>query len=140
MNNATKAAVILAVVGIWITILSVAQESPKKQTEVSPEAKKLHEFKIPQSILHFCHDPAEAERRWEATKAISTADVYIRSSSEASFSLTPVLKCAVIHTIGGGSATEPMAFGVEVTDTQRKEIDEALRKNQLFIVHYNFGW
>ena len=140
MNNVTRLAAILAVVGTSITIVAVAQESPKKQTEVSPETTKLHEFKIPQSILHSCRDPAEAERRWKATKAMSTADVYIRSSSEASFSLTPVLKCAVIHTIGGGSATEPMAFGVEVTDTQRKQIDEALRKNQLFIVHYHFGW
>ena len=108
--------------------------------KVVPELKKLHEFKVPDTAFHSCLDPEEAERRWKASNEMSSVDVYIMNGEERRFSLMPVVKQAVVRKIGGGSATEPGVLGIDVTESQRLKIEEALKNNKLFIVHYHYGW
>ena len=123
-----------------IAKLSAQNAQESKGGESIAEVAGLHVFKISEDCLHYCHDQAEAERRWKLTKAMSTADVYVLGDADQRFSLTPILKQAVVRTIGGGSKTEPTQFGVDVTASQRAQIDDALQKRQLFIVYYHFGW
>lgn len=123
-----------------IAKLSAQNGQEGKRGESIAEVPGLHVFKITEDCLHYCQDPVEAERRWKLTKAMSTADVYVLGDETQRFSLTPILKQAVVKTIGGGSKTEPMQFGVDVTASQWTQIDDAMQKKQLFIVYYHFGW
>ena len=122
---------------LWCTsALGGDTSSPK----VVPEQKKFHEFRVSDAAFHSCLDTEEAERRWKASNEMSSVDVYVMTGDERRFSLLPVVKQAVVRTIGGGSSTEPGVLGIDVTESQRLKIEEALKINKLFIVHYHYGW
>jgi len=125
---------------LFLTFSIVAAAAGTRAALLASPGPKYHEFTVQKSSIHFCQDQVEAERRYQLTKQASTADVYRLGGTPASQSLTPILKCAVIRTIGGGTDAEPSTFGVEVTEDQRKAIEEALATNQLFIIYYHYGW
>ena len=137
MNPIPQSMFFAAIVAAGCAVAAQAQQ----QAQSPPvEIAKLQVFKVPVESLHQCSDRDEASRRYKATKQMFSADIYIMTGSEKQFGLTPILREAVVHRIGGGSAPELISFGVDVTDSQKTKIDDAIQKKQLFIIYYHFGW
>ena len=123
-----------------ISLVAFAADKPEPTATEKPPTKRRVVYQVPKTSIHYCTDQQEAQRRWTATKEMTTADVFRFTGPAPSRRLDPITHVSPIREFGGGTDAEPSQFGIDVTDAEDKSIRDAIDKGELFIIYYHYGW
>ena len=110
------------------------------EVPVSNAAKSAIEYSIPSSAIFCCNDGREAQRRYDESKRMWTADVYRVSGGHDVRQLDLITKQTPIHKFGGGSDKESSVLAIDVTLDQDVAIKKAILAGELFVIYYHYAW
>jgi hypothetical protein len=123
------------------THLLVAADTAPQQAPVNKTpARQRAVFQVSKTCIHYCTDQQEAERRWTATKEMTTADVFRFTGEPPWKRLDVIARAVAVHGFGGGTDADPAQFAIDVTPDEDKAIRDALAKDELFVIYYHYGW